>query len=263
MSHDDPGGRLPRQFLGPDALTDLLAIAGSRFDADGAWVVLSTAHREGRPVGEAIPTLFDGEPRIGSPDHARLLYGNLLALWDFLEAGLTPPLEPEAPGMEGPPPRPKATPAPEPFGDGAPEEAWVEQAWKHLEDDAKARTRLQHIFENRQDALLQALDEAGLSDPGYAVARFLVFELCAFLELGRPGRGRAVDGRALERPVPEGSPPPPALAAYVEESLLEAADEDDAPDEAELAAVRELTYRALSALCIAYGGFSQTPERTS
>lgn len=263
MSQDDQGGRLPRQFLGPDALTELLAIAGSRFDADGAWVVLSTAHREGRAVGAAIPSLFDGEPRIGSPEHARLLYGNLLALWDFLEAGLPPPLGPEAPAAFAPPPRPKVTPAPEPFGDGEPDEEWVEQAWKHLEDDAKARTRLQHVFENRQDHLLEALDAAGLSDPGYAVARFLVFELCAFLELGRPGRGRSVDGRALERPAPEGSTPPPALSAYVEESLLEAADEDEAPSEAELARVRELTHRALSALCIAYGGFSQTPERTS
>ncbi|HLT28645.1 MAG TPA: hypothetical protein VK013_01280 [Myxococcaceae bacterium] len=263
MSQDDQGGRLPRRFMGPDALTDLLAIAGSRFDADGAWVVLSTAHREGRTAGEAIPALFDGEPRISSPDHARLLYGNLLALWDFLEAGLTPPLGPDAGETAAPPPRPRATPAPEPFGEATPDAPWIERAWQHLEDDAKSRTRLQHIFENRQDPLLEALDAAGLSDPGYAVARFLVFELFAFLELGRPGQGRTVDGRALERPVPEGSPPPPALSAYVEESLLEAADEDEAPSEAELAQVRELSHRALSALCIAYGGFSQPSERTS
>src|SRR5690606_6014440 len=117
MSQDDQGGRLPRRFMGPDALTDLLAIAGSRFDADGAWVVLSTAHREGRTAGEAIPALFDGEPRISSPDHARLLYGNLLALWDFLEAGLTPPLGPDAGETAAPPPRPRAPPAPEPFGE--------------------------------------------------------------------------------------------------------------------------------------------------
>src|SRR5690606_40331170 len=162
MSQDDQGGRLPRRFMGPDALTDLLAIAGSRFDADGAWVVLSTAHREGRTAGEAIPALFDGEPRISSPDHARLLYGNLLALWDFLEAGLTPPLGPDAGETAAPPPRPRATPAPEPFGEATPDAPWIERAWQHLEDDAKSRTRLQHIFENRQDPLLEALDAAGL-----------------------------------------------------------------------------------------------------
>lgn len=251
-----------RQFEGSDVLDELLELAGSRYDTDGAWVALSQGFKDGLPAGEVIPTLFDGEPHFPHPDLARRTFGNLLGLWDHLMAG-------ERPQLEGTPikaprePRAKPTAAPEPFDTGTPDVAWVDAAWKHLEDDLKARTRLTHVFENRQDALLEALDDEGLGDQGYAVARFLIFELCAFLELGRPGKGRAVDRRALSRPPPEGSAPPPALTAYVEEALLEAADDEEPLSDEEVARIRVLSERALWALWDAYGGDQGPSERTS
>ncbi|RKH89000.1 hypothetical protein D7Y04_43570, partial [Corallococcus sp. AB038B] len=112
---------------------------------------------------------------------ARLLYQNLLGLWDLVEEGRAVRLE------DGPrPPRPKKVKAPLPqaFHPDEPTGEFVEAAWRYLEDDEKARTRLMHSFENRQDALLGALDAAGLTDEGYGVARHLLFELYAMLELG-------------------------------------------------------------------------------
>jgi len=245
---------LSRRFEGREVLDELLELSGSRYDTDGAWVALRTAHQDGQPAAAVIPTLFDGEPHFPHPELARRLYGNLFGLWDALVAGEKPSLD----GPQAPVDRPKKaprTPAPDPFPAEGPDGAWVEQAWKHLEDDERARTRLLHVFDNRQDALLEALDAEGLGDEGYAVARFLLFELCAFLELGRPGRGQSVDGRALSQPVPEGAHPPLALVAYAEEALFEAAEDDEVPlSPEELARVRTLVERGLWALWNAYGG---------
>lgn len=264
------GAELERHFEGAGVLDELLALAGSRYDTEGVLVAFRTAHKEGDAPRDVIPALFDGEPRFPSPELARRLYGNLFGLWDLAASGGT--VELEAPAPVERPPRPVRTPAPAPFGPGGPDEAFVEQAWRHLEDDERARTRLHHAFENRQDALLQALDEAGLSDEGYGVARFLLFELHAFLELGRPDKGLArVDPRALaappsqggrpsqDSPPSQGSPPfqgsplPPALVAYAEEALFEAEQDEEAPVPAEeLPRVRELVMRGLAALWNAY-----------
>jgi hypothetical protein len=248
----DRGEELERHFEGRQVLDELLALAGSRYDTDGVLVAFRTAHAEGDGPRDVIPALFDGEPRFPSPEVARRLYGNLFGLWDQVAAGGKVELE-------APPPRevrqkPQRTPPPPPFGPEGPDEAFVEQAWRHLEDDERSRTRLLHAFENRQDGLLQALDESGLSDEGYGVARFLLFELHAFLELGRPGKGLArVDGRALETDPPEALSLPPALVAYAEEALFEAEQDEEAPLSAEeLPRVRTLVTRGLAALWNAF-----------
>ncbi|MCI0573333.1 MAG: hypothetical protein L0Y66_21515 [Myxococcaceae bacterium] len=246
------GEELTRQFEGSALLDDLLALAGSRYDTDGVVVAFRAALKEGHEAREAIPTLFDGEPHFPSPEIARRLYGNLFGLWDVLAEG--GPLTLEAPPPREPRHKPEKTPPPSPFGPEGPGEAFVEQAWRHLEDDERSRTRLLHAFENRQDGLLEALDVAGLSDEGYGVARFLLFELHAFLELGRPGKGLPrVDSRALEAEPPEGTALPPALVAYAEEALFEAEQDEEAPlSAAELPRVRTLVMRGLGALWSAF-----------
>jgi hypothetical protein len=153
---------------------------------------------------------------------------------------------------EGPrPPRPKKvkpTPPP-PFAPGEPSPEFVEAAWRYLEDDEKERTRRLHTFENRQDGLLGALDAAGLTDEGYAVARYLLFELHAMLELGWPSGLSSVDPAVLEKPGTEVPPVPPTLTAYAEESLFEAEQDEEQPLSAEESArVRTLVRSGLAAL---------------
>src|SRR5437868_366527 len=126
-----------------------------------------------------------GEPVLPDGHHARRLFQNLLGLWDLLARGQPVPLD-------APKARPAPKPIPErppPFEGDAPDEAWVEAAWKYL-DEAPERelTRLEHSFENRQDAVLGFLDEQGLPDEVFGLARQLLFELHALIELGwQPG----------------------------------------------------------------------------
>ena len=105
----------------------------------------------------------------------------------------------------------------------------MEAAWRYLEDDEKARTRLTHAFENRQDALLGALDEAGLTDEGYGGARHLLFELYAMLELGWPPGVASVNPAALEADSDACSPVPAALRGYADEALFEAEQDEEQP----------------------------------
>src|SRR5204863_9822224 len=112
-----------------------------------------------------VPTLFEGEPRFPDPELARRLFQNLLGLWDLLARGQ--PLPMDGSPAEGARARARK-PIPErppPFEGDGPDEAWVEAAWKYL-DEAPERevTRLEHSFENRQDALAGFLDEQGLQD---------------------------------------------------------------------------------------------------
>ena len=62
-------------------------------------------------------------------------------------------------------------------------------AWRYFDDFPKDRQRFEHAFENRQDALVSWLDDSGLDDAGFALARHLVGEVFAMLELG----GREVE----------------------------------------------------------------------
>jgi hypothetical protein len=242
----DRGPDFTRQFEGAQTLDGLLDLAGSPCDTAEVLARMRAAHAEGRPHSDVIPTLFSEEPRFPSPELARRLYQNLLGLWDLVEEGKAVRLEEEGPR----PPRPKKEkPAqPAPFHPEVPSGEFVEAAWRYLEDDEKARTRLLHAFENRQDGLLGALDAAGLTDEGYGVARHLLFELHAMLELGWPPGLSFVDPAALEKDS-DAPPVPDTLQTYADEALFEAEQDEEHPlSPEELERVRTLVRRGLAAL---------------
>lgn len=239
-------GFTPR-FEGADTLDGLLSLAGANVDARQAAEAMAEAAAEGRSPAEVFPGFFDQEPRFPDPEIARRLYENLFGLWEAVKAGGRPeallkgerpervkPVRPEAPGG---------------WGEG-PEEAWVEAAWRYLDADARARERLWHSFENRQDALLGWLDGEDLTDDGYGVLRLLLSELSAMIELGTqsPLSAARVEG-------PPGSddagavPVPEALWAYATEALDEAEQDDEAPlSPGESERVKRLARAGLGAL---------------
>lgn len=236
---DDAG--LDRVFEGPDVLEELLELAGSTLDSGRVAARIQEALDEGRSPGEVFPTFFEGPPRFPDPSAARQLYGNLFGLWDLLEAG---ELFEQAPRPARPPREKKPKPAaPEPFAD-APDDAFIEAAWRYLEDDERARDRLFHAFENKQDPLLQWLDEQALSDEGYGVARHLLFELSAMIELGWPKGLRSADPSS-----PSQASPPEALVRYADEALFEAEQDEEVPlPSPEAGRVRALVQTGLAAL---------------
>ena len=89
--------------------------------------------------------------------------------------------------------------------------------------------RLVHAFENRQDALLQYLEERGFSEDAWGMARSLFFELFAFIELGWPGGVRSVSAADLDAAEKHSGDVPAALQAYADEVLAEAETDDEAP----------------------------------
>ncbi|MCY1017241.1 hypothetical protein [Pyxidicoccus sp. MSG2] len=248
----DRGADFQRQFEGAQTLDGLLDLAGSPLDSAEVLARMQAARADGTPYSDLIPTFFEEEPHFPSPEIARRLYQNLLGLWDLVEEGKAVRLEDDGPR----PPRPKkvkATP-PTPFHPAEPTAEFVEAAWRYLEDDEKSRTRLTHSFENRQDALLGALDAAGLTDEGYGVARHLLFELYAMLELGWPPGLTAVSPAALEADT-DAPPLPQPLQAYADEALFEAEQDEEQPlSSQELEAVRRLVRRGLAALWSARKG---------
>lgn len=236
-------------FEGKAVLDGLLDLAGARVDTEGAMVRMREALRQREQREAVLPTLFDGEPRFPDPEIARRLFQNLLGLWDLLERGQPIPLDhpPELPT------RPRSRrPIPErppPFEGEAPDDAWVEAAWRYL-DEAPERelTRLEHSFENRQDALVGLLDERGLPDELFALARQLLFELHAMIELGWPPGIRSVARAELQEAV-SGQPPPAAFQDYADEALFEAEQDEEAPlTPADSARVKALVTLGLSAL---------------
>ncbi|RKH15181.1 hypothetical protein D7V97_00780 [Corallococcus sp. CA053C] len=243
----DRGPDFVRQFEGVQTLDGLLELAGSPCDTAEVLERMREARAEGGASSDVIPTLFAEEPRFKDPELARRLYQNLLGLWDLVQEGKAVRLEVD----EGPrPPRPKRErlQPPAPFHPGEPSSEFVEAAWRYLEDDDKARTRLMHAYENRQDGLLGALDAAGLTDEGYGVARHLLFELHAMLELGWPPGLTAAEAAALDRDS-DAPPAPDTLQAYVTEALFEAEHDEEHPlAPEELAQVRTLVRRGLAAL---------------
>jgi hypothetical protein len=233
-------------FEGAPVLDELLQLAGSAHDSYTVLQRMRQAQAEGSTSREVIPALFEGEPRFGSPELAQRLFQNLLGLWDMLAEGKPVRLE----GEERPPRVKKEKPVPPaPFAPEEPDAAFVEAAWRYLEDDARARARLNDAFENKQDGVLGALDAAGLSDEGYTVARYLLFELFGMLELGWPPGVASVAPEAMEDPGMEALPVPEALAAYAVEALFEAEQDEEHPlSPEELAKVRTLVRRGLAAL---------------
>lgn len=237
----DARADLDRVFEGPDVLEELLELAGSKLDSGQVAARIQEAVDEGKAPAEVFPTFFEGPPRFPDASSARQLYGNLFGLWDAIASG---ELLEGAPQTERPPREKKPKPvAPQPFTD-APDDAFIEAAWRFLEDDKKARDRLFHAFENKQDPLLGWLDEQGLSDEGYGVARHLLFELSAMIELGWPAGLRTADPSS-----PSQASPPEALARYADEALFEAEQDEELPlPPAEAGRVRTLVQTGLAAL---------------
>lgn len=217
-------------FEGKEVLDALLEIAGATVDTEGAVVRMKEGLQRGQPREAVVPGLFTTEPRFPNPELARRLFQNLLGLWDLLQRGQPVPLDGPSPRE---PRRAKARrPIPErppPFAGEEPSEEWVEAAWKYL-DEAPERevTRLEHSFENRQDALVGLLDEQGLPDELFVLARQLLFELHALIELGWPPGIRSVARAELQEAGGE-RPPPAALQAYADEAVFEAEQDEVAP----------------------------------
>jgi hypothetical protein len=237
---------LVRRFEGRARLDALLAAAGSVSDTEDVAQAFKDALEQSVPPQVVIEALFEDEPRFPSPDDAAALYGNLLGLYDLLEAGGKPDL------ARPPPPRPRgkaeSVQPPGLFPKEGPGAEWLETAWRYLENAPKELTRLEHAFENRQDALVTWLDESGVDDQVYGAARQILFELFAVLELGTAsGVGRidaeAFTGESLGGDVPS------ALAAWAQEAVFQAATDEDAPlAEEEARQLGKLVTKALSAL---------------
>lgn len=238
MSRQDE--EIDRSFEGQEVLQKLLTQSGSLADVDDVAEAFKKAVKDQVPAPVVIQALWDDEPRFNSPDEAAALFGNLLGLYELIASGATLDLTAKAAKIK----REKA-PRPEPFGAEEPDDAFIEAAWRYFDDFPKERQRFEHAFENRQDPLVSWLDASGLDDAGFALARHLVGEVFAMLELG---------GRAVQTIHEEALPPratletlPKALSEWIEESLFEATSDEAQPlpeAEAEAEKVRDVVARA-------------------
>jgi hypothetical protein len=224
-------GGLPPIYEGPEALTALLARAGSPCNAEEVTARFTAALAAGEARADVIPALFEAEPRFASPDEARRLYGNLFGLWARLAAGLSaeddaPAAAPAAPGppLEPLPPR-GLTP-----GESLPAEL-VEAVWKWLAAaPAKEVQRWRDRFANVQPDLAAWLDAVPLPESGLLAATDLCFETWAMFEQAFGSRLGAAGWdllRELETEPPAVESVQPALAAYAAEQLDLLASEDD------------------------------------
>ena len=235
---------LPHEYEGPDALSALLARAGSPFGAEEVAERFLAAQGAGEERSDLIPSLFPDEPRFESPEDARRLYGNLFGLWDRLAAGLSvaedaPAAAPEAPVV----PQVHLPPRGAARGNQVPSSI-VESVWRYLDAlPERDRRRLRDRFESSQPNVVAWLDAAPLPDEGALAAHDLVFETWAIFDVAFGERVTAVDFRDLRSL--ESEPPPleasqPALAAYVAEALDLVAEEDPAFGAAQRAQVERV-----------------------
>lgn len=241
-------GGLPREYEGEAVLGALLEAAGSSLEVEEVKALIRDAQAEKAPPSEVFPDLFDEEPRFGSPDEALRLYSNLFGLWDRIEAG--GPIEPASTQAKVKREKPPRAPRPAPIAEGPLDEAFVEAAWRYLADfEPREHERLLHRFENTQPELSEWVrSEAGDSIATLETADLLAFELWAMLELARPGSRPPISLKQLQSA--EGAPTSePALEAYVEEAIAEAALDDENPlSDEEAAQVRRLARAVIGAL---------------
>jgi hypothetical protein len=162
-------------YEGPEALSALLARAGSRLGAEEVATRFASAQRAGEPRATVIPTLFEREPRFGSPEEARRLYGNLFGLWERLASGRGP--HDDAPEVVPEPPPPAPLP-PRGLVEGSElPPALVETAWRWLAAAApREASRLRDRFTNVQPDLAAWLDAVVLPESGLLAATDLCFE---------------------------------------------------------------------------------------
>jgi hypothetical protein len=243
-----PSG-VPPIYEGPEVLLALLERAGSPVDADEVIRRFTAAVAQHEPRGAVIATLFADEPRFGSPDEARRLYGNLFGLWARLEAGLgahddAPDVVPEPPPV--PLPERGLTPGAELPAD------LVEAVWKHLAAaPPRERTRRRDRFTHVQPDLAAWLDDVPVPESGALALADLAFEGWAMFDQAFGERLAAVEWkrlRALEREPPPVEAIQPALAAYVAEALDTLEDEDPQFDAEARAQVERLVATMVAAL---------------
>lgn len=235
---------LERSFEGKAVLEKLLTQSGSLADAEDVAGAFKKAIADGVPAPVVIQALWEDEPRFETPDDAARLFGNLLGLFDLLSEGTKLDLSSSATSKVK---REKA-PRPEPYDEKeGPTDDFIEAAWRYFEDFPKERQKFEHAFENRQDMLILWLDDSGLEDAAFALARHLVGEVFAMLELG---------GRKLQS-IDESMVPkkatlealPKALSEWIEDSLYEAETDDEKPlPKPEVEKVRGVVARAVNAL---------------
>lgn len=239
---DGAADALPRRFDGRATLDGLLAKSGALGDVDDVVQAFRDAVAKGVPPQPVILALWEDEPRFTSPADAEALFSNLLGLYELVASG-----QPFDPGASATVERTKKqrAPAPAPLT-GAPDDEWLEGAWRYLEDAPKERERLGHAFDNRQDALVSLLDASGLSDAGFAFAREVAFEVFSMLEVGGLHVGAVHEGEVPEAPADE---LPEPFVRWVDDGLVEAEAADEQPlPEAEQPDVRDLTLRVVTAL---------------
>lgn len=231
-----------RSFEGQEVLQKLLTQSGSLADVDDVAEAFKKAVKQNVPAPVVIQALWEDEPRFNSPDEAAQLFSNLLGLYELIASGGKVDLTVKTAKVK----REKAQ-KPEPFGAEEPTDDFIEAAWRYFDDFPKERQRFEHAFENRQDPLVSWLDGSGLDDAGFALARHLVGEVFAMLELG----GREVD-TIHEEALPKKAslePLPKALSEWIEESLFEATSDEAHPlPEKEAERVLDVVARAAVAM---------------
>lgn len=233
---------IERAFEGRTVLDSLLAESGSLADTQDVASAMTQAIQEKVPAAAVIEALWDDEPRFSSPQQAARLFGNLLGLYDLIANGRVIDLSVAAARQ----PKRKAE-RPAPFGADGPDDAYLQAALEYLADFPKEKQRLEHMFENRQDALLSWLDGTGLSDEAFGLARQLLVEVFAVLELG--GRAVPVIHPTEFETQSTATPAPQALLEGVEDALSEAGSDETQPlAEAEVESLRKILGWAVAAM---------------
>jgi hypothetical protein len=231
-----------RRFEGREALQRLLTSSGSLADVEDVVEAFLQAIRDSVPAPVVIQALWEEEPRFESPAVAEQTFGNLLGLFDLLSNG-------EAVDLTAPANTIRMDPAtaPEPYGDGGPDEAFIAALWKYFDENPREHERHDHSFDNRHDALVSWLDANGLSDEAFGLARHLLGDVYAIIVAG----GRSIASFPLQDiPVDvENLDLPLALVAWIDDGIFEAEQDDVAPMTApEAARTKGLVQRAAAAL---------------
>ena len=249
---------LPPIYEGPEALTALLARAGASVTGEEVAARFTAAQAAGEPRALVIPTLFEQEPRFGSPDEARRLYGNLFGLWERLATGRGP--HDDAPEVvPEPPPPPPLPPRGAVEGTELPP-ALVDGTWRWLAAaPPREVTRLRDRYPNVQPDLAAWLDTVALPESGLLAATDLVFEGWLMFDVAFGDRLGAVEWRALRELQTE--PPPlettqPAFAGYVAEQL----DLQEGEDPAFTAEARAQVERVVAAVVAGLAGALRQPS---
>ncbi len=233
---------IERSFEGQAVLQKLLTQSGSLADVDDVAGAFKQAVKEGVPAPVVIQALWEDEPRFTSPDEAAQLFGNLLGLYELIAAGKKVDLKEAGVKVK----REKAQ-RPEPFGEEGPTDDFIEAAWRYFDDYPKERQRFEHAFENRQDALVSWLDASGLDDAAFGLARHLVGEVFAMLELGG-AKVKSIDESMVPKKASlDGLPK--ALVEWMDDSLFEATSDEAQPlPEKEAEQVKDVVARAAVAM---------------